>query len=156
MSCLRSHTHTQVHRALGELYGKVVVTHAHSASAMPPPSKRAKSGGGAGGRSQQILVQFRSRRRQAKREGSEKPEVFTKFVLRKENIVSVPAPHHPHSTSSPPHTIHSSHSTPYHSSQETLEAVSVLSQAIDCHTSQLAYAGCKDARAITTQCMTIR
>ena len=138
------------------------MTHAHTA-------KRARSRGGAEGRSQQILVQFRSRKGQSKSEGAEKPEVFTKFVLRKENMVSAftmlscysppstPTYHPLHSTPCcTSHTIHSSHFTPCHSSQETLEAVSVLSQAMDCHTSQLAYAGSKDARAITTQCMTVR
>ena len=57
------------------------MTHAHTA-------KRARSRVGAEGRSQQILVQFRSRKGQSNSEGAEKPEVFTKFVLRKENMVS--------------------------------------------------------------------
>ena len=85
----------QVHRALGELYGQIVTTHAHTSSsssspATPPPAKRARSGGGAGGRSRQISVQFRSRTRRKQRvEGDGKAsEVFTKFVLRKEKLVS--------------------------------------------------------------------
>ena len=85
----------QVHRALGELYGQMVTTHAHTSSsssspATPPPAKRARSGGGAGGWSRQISVQFRSRTRRRQRvEGDRKaPEVFTKFVLRKEKLVS--------------------------------------------------------------------
>ena len=66
----------------------MVVTHAHTSSATPPSTKRAKSGGGAGGRSQQILVQFRPRKKQTKKGGIEKEEVFTKFVMCKENLVS--------------------------------------------------------------------
>ena len=85
----------QVHRALGELYGQMVTTHAHTSSsssspATPPPAKKARSGGGADGWSRQISVQFRSRTRRRQRvEGDGKAlEVFTKFVLRKEKLVS--------------------------------------------------------------------
>lgn len=67
----------------------MVVTHAHSSSATPP-AKRTRTDGGGGGQGQQISVQFRSRMRhkQTKRGATEKAEVFTKFVLRKENLVS--------------------------------------------------------------------
>ena len=104
----------QVHHTLGELYGRVVVTRAHTSPVTPlpitpppltpspdtphhitpppdtpPPVKRAKVGSGEGGRGRQIMVKFRPKRRPTKSADSENDEVFTKFVLRKENLVCV-------------------------------------------------------------------